>query len=430
MVPKTARQKQIVQLSAKLPAITEKQTQHAFEKSFGMYVCRSRKTLFCLECGHSWKEQSSLSTSLTGCTCPECGKDLKLKENYIKAYKDVEYYGILTTKGGFQVVRMFYVTKFMKKLRKPEFYIHEVIQHWIETTGKDTVMSKSVQGLSKYYDQWVLQSELEVRPGSFKSCPRYNLEPYKIYPERRILPEIKRNGFKGNFHDLSPHHFFSLILQDSKAETLLKAGQISLFKQLAKYTNPIWHHWNTIKICIRNGYVVKDGQMWLDHINLLDHFGKDLRSPKYVCPDNLLQDHNRLVQKKREQDKKKRLKELREQIAKDQVEYAKQKAKFFGLQFMDGEIHIKTLESVEEVMMEGDELGHCVFENKYHKKAGSLIMSARIQDKPIETIEINLRSFKIEQARGKDNKATKYHKRIVNLVNQNMNQIHKLANAI
>ncbi|MBV5348864.1 PcfJ domain-containing protein [bacterium] len=338
-------------------------------------------------------------------------------------YKEAEYYGILTTKGGFQVIRMFYVIKYMQKFRHPEYSAHEVIQHWIDPSGKDTVMSKNVQGLSYYYDQWIFDSELAVRPKSYESCPRYNLEPYKIYPERRILPEIKRNGFKGHFHDLTPHHMFSTILSEPYAETLLKAGQISLFQQMSKYPNPIKDHWTSVKICIRNGYVVKDAQTWLDHINTLDHFGRDLRSPKYVCPDNLLLDHDRLVHKKREQDRKIELEERRKRIAIEQLAYAKQKRKFFGLQFTDGEIQVRTLESVEEFMIEGDEHKHCVFTNKYYEKAGSLIMSARIQDKRIETIEVDLKRLEVVQVRGKGNKGTEYHKRIVDLVKANIPQI-------
>jgi len=391
-----------------------------------MYISRSRKTLFCLECGHSWKEQSSLITAVA-CTCPSCGKDLKLKAQYCKVYRDSEYYAVLTTKCGFQVIRMFYVTKFLEKLKQPSFGIHEVMQHWISPDGKNTLMSKSVQGLSRYYDQWIIDSELQVRPGSEKSNMRYALEPYKIYPERRILPIIKRNGFKGYFHDLSPQRFFTFILKDPMAETLLKLGQFSLFTQLAKYPDKIKENWASVKICLRNRYIIKDASIWLDYISLLVHFGKDLRSPKYVCPDNLLLAHDKLVYKKRDQDKKIKLEKLRAKIEKANVKYAKQKSMFFDLLFSDGDIEIRPLATVEEFMKEGDELGHCVFASEYYTKQKSLIMSARIQDKPIETIEVDLNRLEVVQSRGIRNKATEYHNRILHLVGSNMNLIQQLV---
>lgn len=423
MVPKTAIQKTVVGLSAKLPAITEKQTQFAFNNSFDAWAIRQRTTLYCLECGHSWKDKSVLASTLLGCTCPNCTKLLKMRTDYSKACKDAEYFSILAVKGGMQVVRMFYVTKYLKKLQVPIYGIYEVMQHWVEPTGKVTTMSKKVQGLSQYYDQWILDSELEVRPKPYNSCPRYALGAYKIYPERRILPEIKRNGFKGNLHGLTPQHFFNLILSDPRAETLLKAKQVELFKSRSKYQKQTDEHWQSVKICIRNRYIVKDTSIWFDHIDLLKHFGKDLRNQKYICPANLKREHTRLVEKKREQDKKIRIEKMRERLDKEQVKYAEQKSRFFDLAFCEADIAIKPLESVEEFMNEGDNLKHCVFTNGYHKKVDSLIFSARVKGVPIETIEVSLKKMEVVQSRGMRNKATSYHERILDLVRANIPQI-------
>jgi hypothetical protein len=155
------------------------------------------------------------------------------------------------------------------------------------------------------------------------------------------------------------------------------------------------------------------------------HFGKDVRSSKYVCPDNLFIAHDKLVKKKREQERKEKIIEIRKKIEKEQKNYAKAKSKFFGIQFNDGNLLVKPLESVEEFMIEGDELGHCVFANEYFKKENSLILSARIDSKPIETIELSLSDLSILQSRGLGNKATKYHDRIINLVKSNISKIDK-----
>ena len=47
----------------------------------------------------------------------------------------------------------------------------------------------------------------------------------------------------------------------------------------------------------------------------------------------------------------------------------------------------------------------------------------RYNDKRIETVEVDLKQFKVVQCYGACDKFTLYHDRIVNLVNNNMNMI-------
>ena len=64
---------------------------------------------------------------------------------------------------------------------------------------------------------------MEIRKNNWHRV--YDIDPICTYPRQRIIPEIKRNGFDGNLHGILPYDFFKAILSDSKAETLLKAGQ-------------------------------------------------------------------------------------------------------------------------------------------------------------------------------------------------------------
>ncbi len=66
------------------------------------------------------------------------------------------------------------------------------------------------------------------------------------------------------------------------------------------------------------------------------------------------------MQKRQKEDKK------RKQALENEHIFHELKSKFFGLQFSDDLIQIKILESVEQVMQEGDVLHHCVFTNNYH----------------------------------------------------------------
>ena len=77
--------------------------------------------------------------------------------------------------------------------------------------------------------------------------------------------------------------------------------------------------------------------------------------------------------------------------------------------FTDGQIAVRVLESVKEIIMEGKAMHHCVGTNGYYKKADSLILSATIDGKRIETVEVSLSQLKVIQSRGVCNKQTEYH---------------------
>lgn len=428
MKPKTALHKKVVELSSKLPIISEKQKQYAIDKSFENWAVISRNTLFCLECGCSWKEGKGIDSSLNDDKrkCPDCGKTLKLFNQNDKVFKELEYFGILTTIEGYQVIRMISVTKFMKKSELPTYRVSEVMQHFIDEKGIMTTMAKSIQMMSHAYDQWVFHSELEIRQGTQRDALRANLNPWKVYPERKVLPILKRNGFKGNCHDIAPQNLFKGILTNSNAEYLLKSNQISVLRYYLSNSR-YEKYLPSVKICTRNGYIIKDFKTWMDYVDLLIHFNKDLLNAKYVCPDNLKLAHDKLVAKKRAIQRKAKYKDLKKEIETAQIQYVTEKQIFFGLVFKDQKITVKVIEKVSDFMDEGDEHGHCLFTNEYHKKPDSLVFSACLGTQRLETVEVSLSEMKIEQSRGKGNRATKYNQKIIDLVNKNIPKIREIA---
>ena len=86
---------------------------------------------------------------------------------------------------------------------------------------------------------------------------------------------------------------------------------------------------------------------------------------------------------------------------------------------------MKVLDSVLEFKEEGDALHHCVFTNEYYLNPDSIVFSATIEGKRIETVEVSLKQLKVVQSRGVCNKNTEYHDRIVELVNKNIKHIRK-----
>ncbi|NDV64694.1 PcfJ domain-containing protein [Bacteroides sp. 224] len=420
MKPRNKFQKEIAELSKQLPKITRTQIKWGYKHCVEHIGRRTAKgVISCFECGHSWTNKDM---AIEECACPSCGMKLKIETTRKRTNSSYEYFCIITECKGYQVIRFFYIDYRAKVGEKAKYFHSEVIQRWIATNGKTIVMAK-LRGLFGFYDTWQFCSSLEIRPD--KSL--YNAIPTCIYPRQKLIPEIKRSGYKGDFYELTPLDLFLYLLTENKAETLLKAGQTKSLKYFAYnqgYKN-ISNYWTPIKICIRNKYNINDVSLWCDYIDLLHFFGKDLHNAKYVCPADLNAEHDRYVEKKRAYIKQQQKEEDKKRALEDELLFQEMKSKFFGISFTDGQVQVRVLESVQEIMQEGDIMHHCVFTNDYHLKTDSLILSACIGEKRLETVEISLSKLQVIQSRGVCNKNTKYHNQIVGLVNKNMKQIKK-----
>lgn len=419
MKPRTATEIKIVELSNALPKITRNQYEMAFTKCFGKYAVQSRKSLFCLECGHTWKLTES--KEIKSIHCDKCRKKVVVTDRYKNGFQETDYYQIITTAEKFQVVRTICVKKYMKKNCEPSFFGHEVMQIFIDERGKARTMSKNVMGMSQYYDQWVVSSELTLKHNDRN---RFYLRGV-IHPNKKVLSIVKRNGFRGSCYGIPPQQLFCEMLTDTIAETLLKTNQHSLLYYHIRNTRlkADGIYWNALKICNRNGYLIKDAKMWIDYLDLLSHFNKDLRSPKYICPANLKLRHDKLMTKKLKETLAETLQRKKVQIAMSQKHYFKSKRQFFGLVFSEKNISINVIETVKEFLEEGIIHNHCVFTNDYYKKENCLILSAKVDGIHTETIQVSLENLEILQARGRGNKATKHHRAIVNLVAKNLHKI-------
>ena len=144
---------------------------------------------------------------------------------------------------------------------------------------------------------------------------------------------------------------------------------------------------------------------------------------------DLKAEHDRLVEKKRTQREREQLAERRQEAVKHEKEYRKLKGCFFGIAFTDGTLNIRVLESVAEFAEEGTAMHHCVWAGNYYLKKDSLILSATIDGKRIETVEVSLQTFEVVQSRGVCNGNTEYHDRIIKLVNDNISLIRQRMKA-
>ena len=183
--------------------------------------------------------------------------------------------------------------------------------------------------------------------------------------------------------------------------------------------------WPSYKIVLRQKYRITDIGIWVDYLRMLDRCGKDLHNAHYVCPADLKAEHDKYQNKVRILQEQEKRKEQMKRARENEARFRELKGKFFGLEFTDGTIVVRVLDSVEAYYDEGNALHHCVGQCEYYLKPDTLVFSARIEDKRVETVELSLETFKVLQSRGLCNKNTKYHKRIMNLVHKNIALIRK-----
>ena len=84
-----------------------------------------------------------------------------------------------------------------------------------------------------------------------------------------------------------------------------------------------------------------------------------------------------------------------------------------------------TIEANKGILLEGFKA-----DPKYRNCDMVEVQEPEEEYKRLETIELSLREMRILQARGLENKETKYHKEIVELVEQNMKTISKVAHKV
>lgn len=303
MKPRTKLQKEVAELSRHLPEITNTQKEWANKHCFPHFAKRTIKGVYtCMECGCRWSDRHNHSDRVT---CPHCSSELEVTATRQRVFKQSKYLTMVTTCKGFQVVRHLFLQQSYTQGYPAVYTITEVAQLWLSPKGKLVTIAR-LRPMNTWTDSWLLHSDLEVRPNR----EFYDIIPTEIYPHKRVLPILRRNGYRGNFHHLTPFELFHALLTNSKAETLLKAGQHELFRYLVRnnYRN-MEHYWASIRICIRNGYTIEDGTLWCDLISMLHILGKDLHSPKYICPTDLTEAHDeavKAVERHREKEEQKK----------------------------------------------------------------------------------------------------------------------------
>lgn len=425
MQPKTKAQKRVMELFSTLKPLTKAQ------EEWGKYLYPTkayfnRNGNICANCGESMGESL---------ICPVCGrKHDKRAENNRRRATNTSF-NICQAVGEFQVLRTFAVHTEYQRGKQAKIGIIEVCQSWIDAKGKEIRVAR---GKSCFGSDFIWWSDMEIRTGatgaySYYGDLQYHYQDTYTYAKGSILPILKRNGLKSfaiiNEGGVNPVEYIRDILTNPKAETMLKTGYGKFVGLRGVYDR----YWQSLRVAMRHHYTITDWVTWRDTIDLLRDLGMDTHNPVYVCSDDLKGLHDRLVARKQrmtrqEIERNKNIALMKNTGAK--ADYIRNKQAYFGICITDEELSIEVLKSIEEFIKEGEFMHHCVNQCAYYSKENSLILSAKVNGKRMETIEIDLQRMTIVQSRGKCNMNTPYHDRIVDLMNANMGQIKKIKQAM
>lgn len=89
------------------------------------------------------------------------------------------------------------------------------------------------------------------------------------------------------------------------------------------------------------------------------------------------------------------------------------------MQIVSKNISISPLQNVHEFFELGESFDNCLYANSYYKK-NSLVLAAKIDEKPTELIELDVNKLRVIQCYGPKNGITKYNKKILSVLNKNL----------
>ena len=454
------RRREIERLSASLPSLTSAQKWEA-QQGLGTAWIGARKG-WCDVCAREfdsdlWERKRTKRT-----TCPHCGAKLAVKRSPNKRKESTKYYfHAVTVAGDWQVVRTFLCTRearrvdmFGAEILNPSevrFDIAEVFQRFLKPEERQMIIGLGLRGMSYYSDQWKWDSGWKIR----KYQNAYSVWGW-MSKDQELLDGLKLRGLKKLTDEASPYDQIEAVFFNYQSEVMLKAGAVKFFEKFCGRDGyKIRYHWDSIRVALRHGYhrKVRDVGMYLDYLDLLRENGKDVRNPHYICPgfdrpnafgraekarkaalkkahDEQMAIRERRLEKERQERARQEAIRLAERLSEDgktNVSYMKRVKCFLDVVVKSRNIEIRPLRNVREFFEEGSELCHCVFTNKYYQHHDCLILGARVDGKRTETIEIDTKNWRIAQCRGKHNQNSRYHDRIMEVMNNNIDKYRRAA---
>ncbi len=158
MKPSTKQEREVVELSAKLPPLTSADWRYIETAGSRHIALYSGKRVKCTDCGHEWR-RDGLNKQVR---CPHCGTLLTIEESKRKKKSEVVYDVIIQACHGWQVCRYFRVNWSCPVDGGRTLLVDEVVQRWVNVKGKVIVMARK-RYMSMYIDSFVLGEPMSIK---------------------------------------------------------------------------------------------------------------------------------------------------------------------------------------------------------------------------------------------------------------------------
>lgn len=444
MKPRNKREAAVLEMANAMPALTATHEDYLKARFEKVLYYRMNGDCKCSVCGYEWREMPSTArywrTSLQNALglaedyCPECGTTLSAKY-WRGKWRDIKKMNlqVMDTHGDYQVFRFAMMERCVWEDQPTRYTMNEEYQIWIDPQGREVIATRpytrSAFMLSIRYDEpFTVGHHNCSYTGSYYYEDMFDGAAGWCYPKVKVSPTLKRNGWSKRFNRLMAEARYVVargLLTNNKLETLAKCGMSAgTMWHYARHEEHLEQNWPQLRLAIRNGYKIHDVQMWEDMIHALSELGKDIRSPHYVLPADLQAAHDHWTQKLQE----KETREARRKAALKDKKYYLAHKQFKDLPEKCGKLLIYPLLTASDLVLEGEAMHHCV--GTYGNKLTSLILSVRdIQGHRLETVEVNLKLYRIEQSRAVNNGTTQRHDEILTTVGRLMSDIRR-CNAV
>ena len=199
------------------------------------------------------------------------------------------------------------------------------------------------------------------------------------------------------------------------------------------------NHKQSFLISRRNGVNFSEPgiiTLWIDTIKLLEKYGMDIKSPKYIAKE-LQRTHDLLVsreikrhledQRRRERDQRiaqeKLIRREKEKLREEDQEYRKSKEKYLDWEKKNGDLKIIPVQSASDCLEVGLELSNCCYSTGYYKLKDSLLLKVYVSEVLTELAEIGVHDHEVYQCLGKYNRKSKDHTRILKFLDENIKDL-------
>lgn len=302
----------------------------------------------------------------------------------------------------------------------------EVAQRWFKDGKQVAFIARKAHN---NHEHWCLRTEMSIRKNwDFGELEILTIESMhdKAFAWEAVRDSVSAVVQRSKFGVSEPFLFTPLGEFLYKCEpTLFRYAEENGIDNISPFEQ-------SIRIAHRHHYKIDDIGIYLDYLRQLNTLGRDMCSPHYICPANLMAAHDKTTREMDVYNRRMFAENERKRIEKDKnlsEEYIARMGKYFNLCFKASNLSIEPLKSIEDFFAEGKAMHHCVYQCGYYKKEKNcLILSAKDNEgNRVETIEVGLDNFTIKQSRGACNQATKQHDDIINLVNAHMDEIRAIA---